>query len=325
MSNSSVLVSVIIGTYNHKKYLGRNLRALEKQAIPHEIILVDNLSIDGTTDYVKKYFPHVNVVILPEKQSFASAINYGARNARGKYLFLENADMEVSKNYLSTLVDFLEKHKKIAAAQGAIYDYEKRDRIMTTGLLFHPSGIIVSDLRHRKNVYQIHEILAGDALLVRREAFQQINGYDEVCRLYYEDVDFGWRMWLSGYRICCLPLTRLYHKGRGSTNTTVFTNALRHNLYTSIKNLETANIFLAVFTRLLLSLIGIIIFLYRGQLNYIFATVRAWIWVVSRLPMIIKKRKQIQAFRLISDIMLKREVGAKISLAYLSEVTSIIF
>jgi len=325
MNNSPVLVSVIIGTYNHKHYLRRNLRALEKQKVAHEIILVDNLSTDGTIDYVKKYFPRVNIIILPENQGFATAINCGAKNASGKYLFLENADMEVSRNYLSELVDFLEKHGEIAAVQGGIYDYEKRDNIASTGLLFHPSGIIVSDLRYRRNVYAIHEILAGDAVLVRTEAFRQIDGYDKVCRLYYEDVDFGWRLWLAGYRITCLPLSKLYHKGRGLTNTTVFTHALRHNIYVSIKNLETRNVMLAVFIRLLISLIGSLIFLSRGQLNYIVATFRAWVWVISRLPMILKKRKQIQESRRISDAILKKEVGGEIAMSYLREIIPIIF
>ncbi|OGH20041.1 MAG: hypothetical protein A3D74_03920 [Candidatus Levybacteria bacterium RIFCSPHIGHO2_02_FULL_37_13] len=325
MNSSPVLVSVIIGTYNHKHYLSRNLQALQKQKVTHEIILVDDCSTDDTSDYVKRYFPHVKVIRQTKNQGFPAAINRGARNAHGKYLFLANADMEVSENYLSMLVDFLEKHREIAAVQGAIYDYEKQDKIVTTGFLFNPNGIIVSDLRYRKNVNQIHEILAGDALLVRAKAFRQINGYDEVCRFYYQDVDFGWRLWLAGYRINCLPLARMYHKGRGSVNTIVFTDALRHNLYVSIKNLDTRNVFLAIFTRLLISLIGSLIFMVRGQLNYIFGTVGAWIWVISRLPMILKKRKQIQVSRRISDASLKKEAGGEITFGYLRETIPIIF
>lgn len=327
MNDSSLLVSVIIGTYNHKHYLRINLRALEKQRVSHEIILVDDHSTDGTVTYVKKYFPHVNIISLSRNQGFPTAINCGARNAHGKYLFLENADMEISKNYLSKLVDFLEKHEEIAAVQGAIYDYDKRGKVVTTGLRFHPSGIIVSDLRHRKNAFQVHEILAGDALLVRRKVFRQIGGYDETCRSYYEDVDFGWRLWLSGYRICFVPSSKLYHKGssmtKNSINTTVFTYVLRNNLYISIKNLETKNVFLAVFVRLLISLIGILIFLSRGQLSYIVSTFRAWVWVIRHLPMILKKRKQIQTSRRISDARLKREVGGKINLTYLREISSV--
>ena len=86
-------VGVIIPNYNGKKYLTDCLKSLQKQSYRDmEIILVDNGSSDGSIELVKRDFPSVRIVSLPENTGFANAVNVGIKATNAEYVFLLNND-----------------------------------------------------------------------------------------------------------------------------------------------------------------------------------------------------------------------------------------
>jgi GT2 family glycosyltransferase len=90
-------VSVIIVTWNGKSLLDASLSALRKQTDPNwQIIVVDNGSSDGTTDFVQDSFSGVEVVTLPKNLGFSRANNVGIGHARGEYIALLNNDAELA-------------------------------------------------------------------------------------------------------------------------------------------------------------------------------------------------------------------------------------
>ncbi len=102
-------VSVIIVTYNHRKYIGQCLESVIEQK-PYEVVVVDNGS-DGTAEYVIRNFPSVKV-IKPEKNlGYAGGNNLGVRHARGEYIVILNPDTVVEKGWLEELVKPLEKRQ----------------------------------------------------------------------------------------------------------------------------------------------------------------------------------------------------------------------
>jgi len=84
------LASIIIVTYNHREYLDACLESVLKQDYPHEIILVDNCSQDGTVSFVRERFPEVTVVESPDNRGYGAGNNLGVQYARGEYIVILN-------------------------------------------------------------------------------------------------------------------------------------------------------------------------------------------------------------------------------------------
>src|SRR6266581_1338630 len=104
-------VSAIVVSYNSRRDIGACLASLKASSCrPHEIILVDNNSQDGTADLVRREFPDVTVLDFWDNAGFAEANNRGFRLAAGEYCFLLNPDAVVSVDTVSRLVEELDAH-----------------------------------------------------------------------------------------------------------------------------------------------------------------------------------------------------------------------
>ncbi len=219
------LPSVLVISYNVKDTLRTCLEALGREA---EVIVVDNASPDGSAAMVRHEFPHAKLVPLEENQGFSAAVNAGARQATGDLLLVLNPDTALLPGTL----------ERMAAAMQA----EGRDDVWAMGfrqldadgrfqLSFGPPPSLVLDFARR--LVQLHldagghwlgRLLAaatsrpldmpwvsGAALLVRRQPFFEIGGFDERFFLYFEDIDFCLRLRQAGGRVLYEPSITVPH------------------------------------------------------------------------------------------------------------------
>lgn len=215
-------VSVIIVNLNGRSLLGDCLDALAAQDYPQErleIVLVDNGSSDDSVAFVRETHPYVRIVEAGRNLGFAGGNNLGARVATGDYLALINNDARADAHWLRALVDVLESQPEVACAASKILDWEGQtvDFVGPVMNLYARAFQIDEGLPALPGFYdQPRELLApcGGAMMMRRDLFLQVGGFDEDYGSYFEDLDLGWRLWLYGYKVLLVPQAVVYHRGQ---------------------------------------------------------------------------------------------------------------
>lgn len=106
-------MSLVLISYNRKDDVKKGLESiLEQTRKPDEIIVVDNNSTDGTIEMVRKKFPKVRLIILPENKGLCFAANVGFKNSKGKYVGIVESDMTLSKNWVEEVIKEFERNPK---------------------------------------------------------------------------------------------------------------------------------------------------------------------------------------------------------------------
>jgi GT2 family glycosyltransferase len=211
-------VSVVIVTWNGRRYLDDCLSAVAAQdGVRCETILVDNASGDGTVDYVRKRFPSVRVVPLPENRGFAAGNNAGAHEARAPLLAFLNNDTIAAPEWLRTLRAGLEPTSGFALVTSRIvYMHDPQvidsagDGYLRSGGAFKRfHGMRASDASQPAEVFGV----CGAACMMPKAVFNELGGFDEHFFASHEDVDLSFRARLRGYRVRYVPDAVIRHHG----------------------------------------------------------------------------------------------------------------
>ncbi len=250
-TNHSTDVSVLIVNWNSECLLRQCLTALQQYAhdTQHEVWVVDNGSSDTSVEMVRRDFPHVHVIANDDNRGFAAANNQALRLARGRYVMLLNPDAMVQRETLSAMVNFLDQHleaagvgPRLAYPDGQLQRvglYRKFPSLLQVLFFYTPlKGLAhrLPSLVERNWEHQNHNALCevdqppGAAFMVRRNVVDQIGGLDEGFFLYFEDVDWCYRMRQHGYRLFFFPGATVTHRTEGSTSQLDF--VLRRYLFT---------------------------------------------------------------------------------------------
>ena len=220
-------VSIIIINFNGKHHLDACFKSLLQQnyAGPIEIIMVDNGSKDGSVEFVTQYFPQVKLMLNANNTGFAPAVNTGARAANGAYLALMNNDAYAAPSWLSELVRVAEarKHEGVACVASRVLDWQGRQIDFQMGVMnWHGFGAQQEfRLPAERLPAQDGPLLFanGGAMLVDKQVFLDLGGFDEDYFAYFEDVDLGWRLWICGYQVVMNPAAVAYHRHHATAAT----------------------------------------------------------------------------------------------------------
>lgn len=247
--------SVIVLNHNGKQHLGPCLTSLLELDYPKdrlEIILVDNGSSDGSVAWVAERFPDVKIVALDDNLGFCAGNNRGAEAAQGEYIAFLNNDTRVHSQWLKELVRLPMQQPEIVSTAARILDWEGKviDFAGATmnfhGFAFQRHfGFPAQDAR----MYEQEEPIlfaCGGSMLIKRDIFLAVGGFDEDYFIYFEDADLGWRLWLMGYQVWFVPSAVSYHRLHATMDAfhdfrkTVLYE--RNALSTIIKNYEKENL-----------------------------------------------------------------------------------
>lgn len=143
-NNVVMVISVIIPVFNAGKYLKRCLESVIKALgdIDGEILLIDNGSSDNSLEILKEYskkYPKIISILHCEKPGAAAVRNYGAKKARGDYIWFIDADDEITKNSISLLVDEADKTKADIVMMGATRIYIDGHKDYLSAVLNEPN------------------------------------------------------------------------------------------------------------------------------------------------------------------------------------------
>ena len=229
-------ISVIIVSWNVKRYLVDCLNSLQQYPPSHkyEIIVVDNNSIDGTSDLVKEKFPYINFIKNEQNLGFAAANNRGIKVAKGLYIFLLNPDTIVHKGAVDRLIGFMDDNPDVGAcgpkllnADGTTQGSVRQFPTFRAALYRHTIFKVLLIFRKQQHRYMMRHFsydrqmdvdqVTGAAFMTRKSIVDQIGAMDEQFFMYYEEVDFCYRVNKAGYRIVFTPTAAITHFGGQSS------------------------------------------------------------------------------------------------------------
>ena len=253
-------LSVIIVSYNVEAFLSQCLVSVER-AITHysdasgkndviEVCVVDNISVDGTTEMVRTKFPWVKLVENTENVGFSIANNQAIKTSEAKYVLLLNPDTVVQEDTFTECMAFADATPKLGCLGVPMFDGtgtflpESKRGIPTPWASFcRISGLfrLAPGSENLNSYYAGHlqadeinkiEILCGAFMWMRRETLLEVGMLDEDFFMYGEDIDLSWRIIKGGWDNYYFSGTRIIHyKGestkKGSLNyVTIFYNAM---------------------------------------------------------------------------------------------------
>ncbi len=242
-------VSVIVLNYNGLQYMETcfgSLSQLDYPADRVDLVLADNASTDGSVEYVREHFPRARIIQFDQNYGFCGGNNRAAAQSQNEFVALLNSDMRVEPHWLTGLVEALGDEAGAVCSASKILTWD--------GQAIDFGGLLVSFLGHgRADGYHdpdvtayddVHYILGpcGGAMLINRQVFLDIGGFDEDFFAYFDDIDLGWRLWILGYKVVFAPQSVCYHVHYGSSSKLPQTKVIylyeRNALYTIIKNYE---------------------------------------------------------------------------------------
>lgn len=235
------LVSVIVLNWNNKQDLEVCLNSLVKQTYPnYEVIIVDNASIDGSQELVKKKFPQFRLIENKENYGFAGGNNIGIAQANGKYIVTLNNDTKVDSKWIEEYVKIAEENPEAGSLSCKMLFFDKPSIINSIGLKLYWDGKAVDEGINEPDNKQYEEIRevfgpCGGSAFFRKEALEDVklddDYYDSDFGFYSEDLDLAFRLQLKGWKCLYAPKAKLFHKFRGTTG-----KIKNFGIYYGIKN-----------------------------------------------------------------------------------------
>lgn len=204
-------LSVVILNYNVKYFIDICLQSVlaATKDLDAEVIFVDNASVDGSVEWVSQQFPQVKQINIPENIGFPKGNNIGVAKAKGEFLCILNPDTIVAEDTFSNAISFMENNKQVAIMGPKLIDgsgtflNESKRGVPTPWVAFSKvSGLYkiapklfgkYYNLRLSKDKSGPTDILVGAFMFMRTEHYRLLDGFDEACFMYSDDIDLSYR------------------------------------------------------------------------------------------------------------------------------------
>lgn len=219
------LLSIIIINFNSKKYLFESLRSIRQfvMGFDYEIIVADNASTKEKLepDELKEF--KVRFIRLEKNLGFGTGNNQAAKVAQGEYLLLLNPDTLIVDDSITKMVVFLEKHKEIGALTPLLYQEDGKTLQKNFYCKFQSLGTLTIRRYNYQPIdfqeeYMKTDVVVAACLMVKKEIFDSIKGFDENIFMYLEDDDICKRIRDLGYENAVLTTAKIIHLEGKSSN-----------------------------------------------------------------------------------------------------------
>lgn len=308
-------VMVIIVNWNSGDYLDKCLSCLDKQTVNiSNIVVLDNKSSDGSIECVKHY-KNVTLKLLDSNYGFAIANNKGIFESETDFIALLNPDAFPEPDWIENLLHAAKRNPAVAAFGSFQLTHGAPSVVDGVGDNYHVSGLVWRQSHGCKRT----DIVEGNieifsacaaAVLYRRAVLEVVGGFDEDFFCYLEDVDLGYRMRLYGYSVHFVPSAVVYHVGSATSggrhsDFSVYYGH-RNLVWCYLKNTPSILLWTTLPIHILLNLVTIFWFAYRGQGKLI---LRSKWDAIKGIPKMWVKRKEIQSRRKVSTFDLFKSMN----------------
>jgi GT2 family glycosyltransferase len=302
MFNSTLpSVAVVILNYNTAHLLAKFLPSvLASNYNNMRVVVADNGSTDNSLEVVKTQFPEVHCIAIGSNLGFTGGYNKVLQEIEADYFVLLNSDVEVSANWLVSMLEEVRNDDKIVAVQPVIrkygnptyYEYagaaggfiDRYGYPFCRGRLFDTVEETNEKYKESRDVFWA----SGACLLVKASVFKELGGFDVRFFAHMEEIDLCWRMRHAGYRIVVAADAEVFHMGGGTLSATspkkTFLN-FHNGLAMLAKNLPRKQLCYTLLMRLILDHIAAYRFLFKGKPQHFLAIAKAhalFLWGIKK-------------------------------------------
>lgn len=220
-------LTIAILSWNGRKHLEICLPAVVEQRLDGwdwEVLVLDNGSSDGTVDWLKSAFPQVRLIESPVNLGFCAGNNRLVEAAEGEFVVFLNNDTRPQADWLASLSDRMASAPSdVAAVSGKIVDWSGERLDFGRGLMTFDGHAFQQDFGRPLGEAEVpaadSELLfaCGGNMIIRKQVFQEVGGFDGGYFAYLEDVDLGWRLWSAGHRVVFAPDAVVHHRSMATS------------------------------------------------------------------------------------------------------------
>jgi len=322
--DSSPLISIIVLNWNGEEHVHRCLEnVLAQDYRPVEVIVVDNGSVDNSLKRIKSDHRDFVYIENHKNRGYAAGMNQGIEASHGDFIVPLNQDVCLDHAFVSQCVARMQEDSTLGAIGGRVYCWmgdELTNRLRKgEGEQCFMKKRFQSDGGHFTDKPTLTFAPCGSFPFLRRSMLHDLKDasgcyYDESYETGWEDCDLWFRMHLLGWKCLFLPPAVGWHVGSGSVGgkASFFSKALDYQLrvlrnrhYTIIKDIPGRTL-LWLFPYLTATEFAIIPYFLLRSPKSLVALVAAWWQVMRDLPVLLRKRAQIQKSKRVNHAYLRQ-------------------
>jgi GT2 family glycosyltransferase len=312
MDTHTLAISVIVPHYSGEQLFECLDALLACPDQPAEIILVDDCSVDGTSEAAARRYPGLRMLRNPANLGFVGACNRGLAEAAQPFAALLNDDALVEPGWLDVCLAALEADPSIAAVQPKIvraqnpstFDYAGGaggliDRYAYPYALGRWFDRLETDTGQYDTPREIFWA-SGTAIAMRMDAVRTVGLLDRALQMHMEEIDWCWRAITAGYRIVNAPSARVRHYGAATLKADSFRKMYlnhRNSFMLILKNYSILSVLWIAPLRFLLELLTVAGSLATGNVRRALAAFLAPFAAAVKLPHILHERRRIAKLR----------------------------
>ena len=277
--------------------------------------VIDNLSTDDSTEFLKSDYPQVRLIQLQSNFGYAGGYNWGLEKLKGEYEYfiLLNSDVEVTSNWDEKLISWLDKNPEYAALQPKILSWQRRRSFDYAGAgggyldcLGYPycRGRIWDTIEEDEGQYDESvevDWASGACMVIRSADFFEHGGFDAHFFAHMEEIDLCWRLRIAGRKIGYVGMVTVFHQGGATLDRSspkkLYLN-IRNNLSMIFKNVSGVQFFGIVVAKSILEMTAAFGYLIQGKKDFALAIWKGYIDFFGRsgqLERSIKKPKMVKS------------------------------
>lgn len=316
-ASDSPRVAVLVLNLNGAQFLDDCFQSLLRITYPaFDIYLIDNHSSDPSVDLTRDRYPMVKIMENDENLGFAGAYDKAIRELHHEYVVLLNNDTKVDGKWLEALFLVAESNEKVAACGSKIL------MMWDNSIIDHAGGMLTligsgHDLgkwtRDSGNYDTAREIGfgCGCSLLLRRDVYLEVGGFDPDYIIYHEDVDLCWKMRLFGYSVMYVPASMVYHHFGGGTIQSIEHPwkaylCQKNRLANIIKNMGPRRLAAALLVSLAYDAVRTVRYVLLGRVDLLKTLVRGYVDTMKRGTELLRSRRMVQRNRQVSERDMKQ-------------------
>ena len=298
-------IAVVILNWNGKALLQKFLPSIVAHSQDATIYVADNASTDDSIRFIENNYPRIKIIKNQENGGYAKGYNDALKHLEEDIFCLVNSDIEVTKHWLTPILNIFKSEENTAIIQPKILDFKLKTHFEYAGAaggfidkFGYPfcRGRIFATIEEDNGQYNSNSEIfwaSGACFFIRKDVFNALNGFDESFFAHMEEIDLCWRAFNLGYTSKYVSQSTVYHVGGATLSATnpkkTYLN-FRNSLATLTKN-GSGNIFVLLLTRLTLDGIAALKFLIAFKFTHILAILRAHLSFYNSLPKLLKQRK----------------------------------